>query len=283
MPQCSIFSPALPLDASTRQWQASRTSVVYARYRRKACYRRSNLCKRPNLMPVELQLMSGYAPKEAFAKLGPLFERETAVKCVFHYSVLSAIQARLAAGARPDIIIMSVGLIDGYVSQTIACGDARASLGIVRTAVAIKAGSTAPDLSSLDAFRKSLLRARSIAHPPANATPSGAHCGKLMETLGISNEMAKKTRYLPALEGGLKEIVSGRVEFGIYPKSEVVNVPGVEVVGLLPPGAAFDNYYGAAAVEGSRAPDEAAAFVQFLGSPSNRQIWADAGFDPPTS
>lgn len=233
--------------------------------------------------PVELQIMSGYAPKQAFARLGPLFEREMPVKCIFHYSVLSAIQAKLAAGARPDIIIMPVGLIDGYVSQTIGRRDARASLGIVRTVVAIKAGSHAPDLSSLDAFREALLRARSIAHPPANATPSGAHCGKLMETLGIAREMAKKTMYLPALEGGLEAVVSRRAEFGIYPKSEIVNVPGVEVVGLLPPGASFDNHYGAAGVDGSRAPDEAATFVEFLGSPSNRQIWADAGFDPPTS
>jgi molybdate transport system substrate-binding protein len=234
-------------------------------------------------MPVELQTMSGYAPKEAFAKLGPLFERETAVKCVFHYSVLSAIQAKLAVGARPDIIIMPVGLIDGYVSQNIGRGDARGSLGIVRTGVAIKAGSLAPNLSSLDAFRESLLRARSIAHSPVNATPSGAHCGKLMETLGIARAMATKTIYLPALEGGLEVVASGRAEFGIYPKSEIVNVAGVEVVGLLPPGTSFDNHYGAAGVQGSRVPDEAAAFVQFLGSPSNRQIWANAGFDPPTS
>lgn len=234
-------------------------------------------------MPVELQIMSGYAPKEALARLGSLFERETLVKCIFHYSVLSAIQAKLAAGARPDIIIMPVGLIDSYVSQTVGRRDVRASLGIVRTGVAIKTGSRAPDLSSLDAFRESLLRARSIAHAPADATPSGAHCRKLMETLGIAREMAKKTMYLPALEGGLEAIMSGRAEFAIYPKSEIVNVPGVEVVALLPPGASFDNHYGAAGVEGSRTPDDEAAFVQFLGSPSNRQIWADAGFEPPTS
>lgn len=234
-------------------------------------------------MPTELHLMSGYAPKEAFAKLGPLFERETAVRPVFHYSVLSAIHVKLEAGARPDIMVMPVGLIDGYVARTIARANAQASLGIVRTGVVIKAASSAPDLSSLDAFRDSLLRARSIAHPPANATPSGAHCAKLMETLGIAKEMAKKTLYLPALEGGLKAIIGGLAEFGIYPKSEIVNVPEVDVVGLLPPGATFDNSYGAAALEGSRAPEMAAAFVQFLASPANRHIWSNAGFDPPTS
>ena len=231
-------------------------------------------------MAVEIHLMSGYAPKEAFARLAPLFEQESGVKPVFHYAVLGAIREKLAAGERPDIIIMPVSSIDGYVTQGIAQAKERGALGIVRTGVAVKAATKGPDLSSLETFRSSLIKARAIAHSPATATPSGAHCAKMMEQLGIAEVMATKTIYRPALEGGLEAIISGDAEFGIYPKSEIVNVSGVEVVGLLPPGATFDNLYGAAVVVGSREP-AAAAFVEFLTSPSNRQIWADAGFDPP--
>lgn len=182
-------------------------------------------------MPVELQLMSGYAPKVALAKLGSLFERETAVKSVVDFSVLSAIHAKIAAGARPDIIIMPIGVIDSYVRQTIARGNARASLGIVRTVVAIKKTNNPPDLSSLNAFRESLLRARAIAHAPANATPSGAHCGQLMESLSIASEMAKKTIYLPALEGGIDAIVNGHAQFGIYPRVRSLMFPELRSLG----------------------------------------------------
>jgi molybdate transport system substrate-binding protein len=232
-------------------------------------------------MTTEIHLMSGYAPKEAFARLGPQFEQQTGAKPVFHYAVLGAIRDKLAAGERPDILIMPVGLIDGYVKQGVARADARATLGIVRTGVAVKTGAKAPDLSSLETFRKALLDARSIAHSPATATPSGAHCAKVMEQLGIAGVMAKKTVYRPALEGGLEAIAGGEADFGIYPKSEIVNVPGVSVVGLLPPGAAFDNIYGAVAVVGSAVAGPAAELVQFLAAPSSRQVWTEAGFDPP--
>lgn len=232
-------------------------------------------------MSAEIHLMSGYAPKEALARLGLRFEQQTGVKPVFHYSVLSAIHDKLAAGERPDIIIMSVGLIDGYVKKGVAEREARATLGIVRTGVAVRTGGKAPDLSSLEAFRNALSDARSIAHPPAAATPSGAHCAKMMEQLGIADLMAKKTLYRPALEGGLEAIVSGEADFGIYPKSEIVNVAGVSIVGLLPPGVAFDNNYGAGAIVGSAVSGPAAEFVKFLAAPASRQVWTDAGFDPP--
>ena len=230
---------------------------------------------------TEIHLMSGYAPKEAFARLGPQFEGETGHKPIVHYAVLGAIRDKLAAGERPDVIIMPVGLIDGYVKQGLARSDARETLGIVRTGVATKTDAKAPNLSSLDAFRKALLDARAVAHSPATATPSGAHCAKMMEQLGIADAMAKKTVYRPALEGGLEAIASGVADFGIYPKSEIVNVPGVSIVGLLPPGVEFNNVYGAAAVAGSKASSPAADFVRYLAAPATRQVWTEVGFDPP--
>lgn len=234
-------------------------------------------------MPTEIHLMSGYAPKTAFLRLVPQFEQQTGFRPIVHYNVLGVIREKIAAGERPDILIMPVGLLDGYAKENIVRGDARAALGTVRTAIAAKAGARAPDLSSMETFRDALLAARAVAHSPATATPSGAHCAKMMEQLGIADAMAKKTIYLPALEGGLQAIQKGEADFGIYPKSEVVNVEGVRVVGLLPPGVEFNNVYGAAVVTGSAVAEAAAAFVRYLGAPENRQVWADVGFDPPGS
>lgn len=230
-------------------------------------------------MPAEIHLMSGYAPKEVFVRLAPLFEQQTGHKTIFHYSVLSAIRDKLDAGERPDIIVMPVGLIETYVKQGVAAADARATLAVVRTGIAIKAGATAPDLSSADAFRQALLAARAVAHAPPKATPSGAHCAKMIEQLGIADAMAAKTIYRPALEGGVQAITDGSADFGIYPKSEIVNVDGLRVVGLLPPGLQFDNVYGAAAVVGSAAAGPAADFVRFLADPANKAAWTAAGFD----
>src|SRR5262249_3954102 len=151
---------------------------------------------------------------------------------------------------------------------------------VVRTGIAIKTGGRAPDLSSADAFRQALLAARAVARAPPKATPSGAHCAKMMEQLGIAEAMAAKTVYRPALEGGGQANADGSADFGIYPKSEIVNVDGLQVVGLLPPGLQFDNVYGAAAVVGSAAAAPAADFVRFLADPANRHVWTAGGFDP---
>ena len=231
-------------------------------------------------MPAEIHLMSGFAPKQVFVRLAPLFERQTGHKTIFHYSVLSAIREKLDAGERPDIIVMPVGLIDAYAKQGLASADARATLAVVRTGIAIKAGGTAPDLSSAETFRRALLAARAVAHAPPKATPSGAYCAKMMEQLGIADAMVAKTIYRPALEGGLQAIANGEAEFGIYPKSEIINVDGLHVVGLLPPGLQFDNVYGAAAIVGSAVAGPAADFIRYLAEPSNRHVWTEAGFDP---
>ena len=234
-------------------------------------------------VPVEIHLMSGYAPKEVFVRLAPQFEKQTGHKPIVHYAVLSAIREKLAAGERPDIIVMPVPLIDGYVTQGLARADARATLGIVGTGVVIRKGAKAPDISSRDGFRQALLDAGALTHAPPTATPSGAYCAKMMQQLGIADIMAKKIIHRPALEGGLQLVASGEAEFGIFPKSEIVNVEGLKVVGLLPPGLQFNNVYGAAAVAGSAAAEPAAAFVRYLADPANRQVWTKAGFDPPES
>ncbi len=232
-------------------------------------------------MPVEIHLMSGYAPKEVFVRLAPQFEKKTGDKPILHYAVLSVIRDKLTAGERPDIIVMPVPLIEGYVTQGLARADARATLGIVGTGVVIKQGAKVPDISSRDAFRQALLDARSVTHAPPAATPSGAYCAKMLEQLGIADVMAKKVIHKPALEGGLAAVASGEAEFGIFPKSEIVNVDGLQLVGLLPQGVQFNNVYGAAVVVGSKAAEPAAAFVRFLADPANRPVWTNAGFDPP--
>jgi molybdate transport system substrate-binding protein len=232
---------------------------------------------------AELRIMSGGAPQDALAVLTPKFEAQTGNNLHFTYMVLTALQQKLAAGEKIDIAIVPVPVIDALVKASVLDGDHRTVFGVLGVSVIVRAGQPQPDISTPEAFRQALLAARSVVHATPTATPSGAHVAKLLDQLGIAAAMQSKVIHRPALDGGAELVATGEADLGIYPTSEVVHVKGVTVLGPLPAALQLKTIYGAAVVKASGVPEAAAAFVKFLSDPANRQVWRDAGFDPPGS
>jgi molybdate transport system substrate-binding protein len=232
---------------------------------------------------TEIKVMSGGAPKEVFAELTPEFEQKTGDRVRFVYAVLTALREKIAAGESVDVLVMPVPMLDGYVKDGKVRADSVVTFGIVGTSVIVKEGAPRPDISTKEKFREAMLAARSVVHATPGKTPSGTHMGRVMDQLGIAAAVEKKTIHRPALEGGVQLVVDGQAEIGIYPASEVANVPGVSVVGPLPAGIDLNTVYGGAVAAASPSNDAAAAFVQFMAAPKNRNVWKHAGFDPPGS
>jgi molybdate transport system substrate-binding protein len=228
-----------------------------------------------------IRVMSGGAPKEAFALLTPKFEQQTGNKVEFTYAVITALREKLAAGEKADVLVMPVALLDGFAKDGKVRADSRAAFGIVGISVVVQEGAARPDISTKDKFRAALLAARSVVHATPGATPSGTHMGKVMEQLGVAEAMAKKVIHKPALDGGVQLVADGEADIGIYPASEVASVKGLTIVGPLPAGIDLNIVYGGAATADRAAPDAAVAFVKFMAAPENRGVWKDAGFDPP--
>jgi len=234
-------------------------------------------------MPVsaaEIHVMSGGAPKEVFALLTPGFERQTGTRVRFTYAVITALQEKLGAGEKADVLVLPAPVLDGLARDGKLRADSRATFGTVGISVVVKAGAPQPDISSKEKFRDAMLAARAFVHATPGQTPSGTHMGKVMEQLGIADAMAKKVVHKPALDGGVQLVAAGDADIGIYPASEVAGVKGLAVVGSLPAGIDLDIVYGAAVSADSAAPDAAAAFVKFMAALENRSIWKEAGFAP---
>jgi molybdate transport system substrate-binding protein len=229
---------------------------------------------------ADIHVMSGGAPKEVLTALVPEFEKQTGHKVHITYIVISAMQQKLAAGEKPDMVLMPVPAIDARVKEGILRGDARAALGTVRIALVVREGAAAPDISTLDNFKKAMLGAKSVVHANPAATPSGAHLGKAWEQLGIADAMKPKLAFRNALDGGAESVRKGEAEIGLYPMSEVIAEKGVKVVGLIPQDVQLNTVYGAAALAANGAPEPAIAFVKFLADPSNAGHWKDGGFEP---
>jgi molybdate transport system substrate-binding protein len=229
---------------------------------------------------ADIQVMTGGAPKEVLGVLTPMFEQQTGHKVHFTYIVISALQQKLAAGEKPDMVLMPVPAIDARVKDGILRGDARAALGTVRIGLIVREEAAKPDIATLDAFKAAMLGAKSVVHSNPAATPSGGHLGKMWDGLGIADAMKGKLTFRNALDGGAESVRNGEAEIGLYPLSEVIHEKGVTVVGLIPPEVQLNTVYGAAVHAANPAPDAATAFVRFLADPSNAKHWKDGGFEP---
>jgi molybdate transport system substrate-binding protein len=229
---------------------------------------------------ADIQVMSGGAPKEVLAVLTPQFEKATGHKVHFSYIVISAMQQKLAAGETPDMVLMPVPAIEARVKDGTFRADAWARLGTVSVGLVVREGDAKPDISSLEAFKATMLGAKSVVHANPAATPSGAHLAKVWEQLGIAEAMKAKVKFSNALDGGVAAIARGEAEVGLYPLSEVIAEKGVSVVGLIPQAVQLNTVYGAAVLTANVAPEPAMAFVRFLADPAHATHWRDAGFDP---
>ena len=231
-------------------------------------------------MASDIQVMSGGAPKEVLTLLTPQFERQTGHKAHVTYIVISAMQQKLSAGEKPDMVLMPVPAIDARVKDGTFRGDARATLGTVSVGLIVRKGAAVPDISTLDKFKKAMLDAKSVVHANPAATPSGAHLAKVWEQLGVADAMKPKVTFRNALDGGVAALTRGEAKVGLYPLSEVISEKGITVVGLIPPAVQLNTVYGTAVLAANPAPEPAMAFIKFLADPSNAKHWKDAGFEP---
>lgn len=231
-------------------------------------------------LAADIQVMSGGAPKEVLGVLTPAFEQQTGHKVHVTFAVISAMREKLAAGERPDAVLIPVPVIDALVKAGTFQSEGRAVLGTVSVAMIVREGAPVPDISTLENFKKVMLDAKSIVQANPAATPSGAHLAKVWEQLGIADAMKQKATFRNALDGGVAALTKGEAEIGLYPLSEVIAEKGVTIVGLIPKDVQLNTVYGAAVLAANAAPEPAAAFIRFLADPANAKVWKDAGFEP---
>src|SRR6185312_683079 len=186
---------------------------------------------------------------------------------------------RVQKGEAADIVISSVPMIDRLQAQgKVVAGD-RVIIAKVGVGAFVRKGAAKPDISSPDAFKRSMLAAKSITYPdPAGGGASGIYMVSLLERLGIAGEMKPKTRPAP---GAVlySSVASGEVEIGFNQISEVLAQPSVEFAGALP--SAIQNYteFVPGIVTGSSQADAGRALVTFLSAPAAQIVFKAKGFD----
>ncbi len=229
---------------------------------------------------AELKLLTAGAFKSTVTALLPEYEKASSNKVSVTNDTVGALMKRIAAGETFDVVVMTPEAVDRLAGEGKVISGSRTDLARVGVGVMVKAGATKPDISTVDAFRKALLAARSISFiDPASGGSSGIYVEKLLERLGLADELKPKEKLK---QGGAVAdyIESGEAELGIHQISEILPHAGVTLVGPLPKELQHYTVYAAGIGAGTRHAEAAKALIASLSGPSAQALFKSKGMEP---
>ena len=236
---------------------------------------------------ADIKVLTAGAFKRVVLALVPEFEEQTGNKVVVENDTVGALTKRIEGGEAFDLAVLTPAAVNDLSGKGKLVAGSRTNLGRVGVGVVVKEGTPKPDISSVEAFKKALLGAKSIAYvDPATGATTGIHLAKVMENLGIANELKPKTKLVSAAPGqgsprAGEAIVRGEAEIAMQPISELKEVDGIEVVGPLPAELQSpDTVYVAASPMISEQPIAAKALIDFLASPDAKAVYKAKGMEP---
>jgi molybdate transport system substrate-binding protein len=224
-----------------------------------------------------LRVFASNSIRAAMAELVPQFERASGNSVAVSYDPAKILLERIGKGETADLVITGSGAIDALVKQGKILAGSRRVLARCRVGVAVLAGAPKPDIGSVEALKRALLRARSVAYTQEGA--SGMHFSGVIERLGIANEVkAKAVRQPGGLVGEL--VAAGKAEIAIQQIPELLAVPGIELVGPLPAEIQLVTVSSAGIFAGSREAEAAQRFIEFLVTPAAVRVIRAKGLEP---
>jgi len=235
---------------------------------------------------AEVRVMISAGFFGVYSQLGPAFERASGHTLVTTRGPSmgdspEAIPTRLGRGETADVVICDGEANDKLAQRGLVRGDSKVELAKSQVGMVVREGAAKPDISTVDAFRKTLLAAKSIAYSDSG---SGTYLStKLFPQLGVADQIAARSRKIrgpPSGEPVAAVVARGESEIGFQQVSELIHVPGITYVGTIPaelqPGFSFAG----SVTTKAQQPDAAAALLRFLSSADAAPVITKAGLAP---
>jgi molybdate transport system substrate-binding protein len=227
---------------------------------------------------ADLKVFVGGAMTETVEKIGADFAKRTGNRLDYISDTTGALQKRLAAGEKADIVVVTSAGLDALQKENRIVPGSSVALVRALIGVAVHPGAPSPDLSSADGFKTSLLAARSVSYVnPAAGGTSGTYFEGLMKRMGIADQMKNKIVYRTQGSEVADAVAKGDAELGISFIAELAPNKGVKVAGPLPPAIQSPTDYAAAVLLVSPNADAARAFIQSMTSPAGGTVFKAAG------
>lgn len=233
---------------------------------------------------AEIKVMISGGFSTAYRDLTPEFERATGHNLVTGRgpsmgNTPEAIPNRLQRGEPVDVLIMVGDALEELIKQGKVVAGSRVDLARSNIGMAVRAGAPKPDISSVDAFKRALLEAKSVAY---SDSASGVYISTvLFQRLGIADQMKGKSKMIPGEPVGTV-VARGDAEIGFQQISELLAVRGIDLVGPLPPEIQKVTVFSGGITAGAKEPDAARALIKFLASPAAAPAITTRGLEPVT-
>lgn len=230
-------------------------------------------------MPT-LRILSGGAAQGLVHTLAPRFKAETGCAVEGEFGAVGAMAAKLRSGAPVDLLILTSGLIAELTREGHVARGSDGDIGTVQTAVAVRHDDARPAIGDGAALRAALLASDAIYFPDPQQATAGIHFAKVLKSLGIWEETASRLRTFPNGATAMRELAASRSErpIGCTQVTEILNTPGVTLVGPLAEGFELATVYTAAVCAKAASPSTAHAFKDLLTQDSSHESRKRAGF-----
>lgn len=228
---------------------------------------------------AEVKVLAVGAFPGAFKELVPQFERASGHKVTVKYGATPQVIKQIEAGETFDVAILIAGPMSEAAKQGFFAAGPRPPVSSVGLGAAVRAGTPKPDIASPEAFKQTLLKAKSVAILPESV--NGKHFLSVFERLGIGEEMKAKLKLQKDPSQVAAAVASGEAELALFVSNLLTGVTGVDYVGPVP--AAFQQTLVFTAAVGAKAkePEAATAFIKHVTTPAAAAVMKANGMDVP--
>jgi molybdate transport system substrate-binding protein len=233
----------------------------------------------PAAQAAEVKVMSTVALTPAFGELTQKYQSGgNQLNIVF--GTIANLKKRIDAGETADVLILSRPVLDELQTQGKIVQGSVANIGKSYVAIGIRAGTPLPDIGTVEKLKEVLLATKSVSYAdPAKGGASGIYFAKVLDRLGIADQMKSRAVLVPGAEAG-EMVAKGEAEMGVAQASELASVPGIKVVGPLPGDLNSEIVFAVGIGSTSTDPAAAKSLIELLTGPVGAAILKSKGMDP---
>jgi molybdate transport system substrate-binding protein len=224
--------------------------------------------------------LSGGAAQGLVASLAAKFKALTGLGIEGEFGAVGAMADKLRKGMPADMVILTAKIIADLAKENLVAGDSISDIGLVETALAVRAGDPQVSVNDAASLRAALLAADAIFVPDTKASTAGIHVAKVLQQLGIADEVAARLRIFPNGATAMRHLAESDAvrPIGCTQSTEIISTKGVVLSGSLPPGCELSTLYTAAVTARAADPLHARALIDLLIGAEQARLREAAGF-----
>jgi molybdate transport system substrate-binding protein len=227
-----------------------------------------------------LNILSGGAAQGLVGSLAPAFKAQTGFDIAGEFGAVGAMADKLRGGMPTDIVILTAALLATLAEEKLVVAASISDVGLVETALAVRAGDPKVTASDEAGLREALLASDAIFLPDTRASTAGIHVAKVLARLGIADAVAARLKIFPNGATAMRELAASdaRRPIGCTQSTEIISTPGVVLSGSLPPGCDLATMYTAAVATHASNARQAKSLIDLLIGPDQSKLRESAGF-----